>query len=98
MRWVLRGLLLILFALSVVVPAAAFSLLQPDTWPQPFNPSKWPAPFNPSGWPFTLIPVPEIATDPNGGTTYGVLLACLFEDQQGQIQHIFPPDFNNNTD
>jgi len=89
MRRVLRSLLLIAFVVCSSLPAAAFSLLEPNTWPQPFNPAQWP---------FTLIPIPEVATDPNGGTTYGALFAFLFKDQQNEIQNIFAPDFNNNTD
>jgi len=89
MRRVLRSLLLIAIFLCSALPAAAFSLLQPSTWPEPLNPSHWP---------FTLIPIPEVATDPNGGVTYGVLFAFLFKDQQNEIQNIFAPDFNNNTD
>jgi hypothetical protein len=77
-------------ACCFAAPAAhAFSLLSPQSWPTPFNP------YN---WPFTLIPIPEVATDPNGGVTYGVLLATLFKAQNGDIRYIFAPDFNNNTD
>lgn len=50
---------------------------------------------NPSSWPF--IPVPEVATDPNGGTTYGVLPVFLFTDHNDQIKSIFAPDITNNT-
>ncbi len=71
------------------IPAFAFDLMQPQTWPTPFNPYDWP---------FTLIPVPEVATNPNGGVTYGVLLAFLFKDDQNEINSIFAPDINNNTD
>jgi hypothetical protein len=72
-----------------ITSASAFSLLQPHSWPQPFNPSDWP---------FTLIPIPEVATDPNGGVTFGALFAVLFKDQQNQISEIFAPDINDNTD
>lgn len=50
---------------------------------------------DPSSWPF--IPVPEIATDPNGGTTAGILPVFLFTDTQNQIRNIFAPDVNWNT-
>lgn len=89
MRRMLRGLLLSVALLCSAGPAAAFSLLDPGSWP---------ASLNPSHWPFTLIPIPEVATDPNGGVTYGMLFAFLFKDAQNQIQNIFAPDFNNNTD
>jgi hypothetical protein len=74
--------------ICAITAAAAFSLLQPRSWPQPFNPYDWP---------FTLIPIPEVATDPNGGVTFGALFAALFKDQQNQISDIFAPDINDNT-
>lgn len=67
----------------------AFSLLDPQTWP----PS-----LNPHNWPFTLIPIPEITTDPNGGVTIGVLFATLFKNDQNEISSILAPDINYNTD
>ena len=74
---------------AAAIPAYAFSLLSPQTWPSPLDPHNWP---------FTLFPVPEVATDPNGGVTYGVLFATLFKGQNGDIRYIFAPDINNNTD
>jgi hypothetical protein len=50
---------------------------------------------NPNAWPF--IPVPEIATDPNGGTTIGILPVFLFTDNKDQIRDILAPDINWNT-
>src|SRR5207245_5340506 len=73
---------------GAMATASAFSLLEPHCWPQPFNPYDWP---------FTLIPIPEIATDPNGGVTFGALFAALFKDKQNQISDIFAPDINYNT-
>lgn len=66
-------------------------IFHPDRW-------KWPHNFsltNPDTWPF--IPVPEIATDPNGGTTGGVLAAVLYTDSKNQITNIFAPDIEDNT-
>ena len=74
---------------AIAMPVWAFSLLDPHTWP---------ADLNPQNWPFTLIPIPEVATNPNGGVTYGMLVAVLFKDKQNQINSIFAPDVNNNTD
>jgi surface antigen Omp85-like protein len=74
--------------LFLSIPARAFTLLDPNTWP---------ASLNPHNWPFDLFPVPEVATNPNGGVTYGVLLAFLFKDQQNQISSILAPDVNNDT-
>jgi hypothetical protein len=93
-----RAVIATLLLLCGVSPAVAFSLLQPQSWPAPYNPNSWPAPLNPANWPFSLIPIPEVATDPNGGVTYGALFAVLFEDQNKDIQDIFAPDVNNNTD
>ena len=88
MRRVLVLLVLLGAMLSVSIPARAFALLDPNTWP--------PA-LNPHNWPFDLFPVPEVATNPNGGVTYGVLLAFLFKDQQTDISSILAPDVNNDT-
>jgi hypothetical protein len=85
----LAVLLVVLYAMMfVAVPARAFTLLDPNTWP---------AALNPHNWPFDLFPVPEVATNPNGGVTYGVLLAFLFKDQQNQIESILAPDVTNDT-
>jgi surface antigen Omp85-like protein len=67
---------------------------------QMFHPSQWqwPTKFSvtdPGSWPF--IPVPEIATDPNGGTTVGILAAVLYTDSKNQITDIFAPDVETNT-
>jgi hypothetical protein len=51
--------------------------------------------MDPGSWPF--IPVPEVATDPNGGTTAGILPVFLFTDTKNQIRDIFAPDVNWNT-
>ncbi|HEY6419911.1 MAG TPA: BamA/TamA family outer membrane protein [Candidatus Binataceae bacterium] len=50
---------------------------------------------DPNTWPF--MPVPEVTTDPNGGTTVGLLPVFLFTDHNDQIRNIFAPDFNVNT-
>jgi hypothetical protein len=69
--------------------ARAFTLLDPQTWPSALDPHDWP---------FDLFPVPEVATNPNGGVTYGVLLAFLFKDQQnpffeaGRVFHAMSGD------
>jgi hypothetical protein len=84
--WVL---VVLLYAIAVAaVPARAFTLLDPNTWP---------AALNPHNWPFDLFPIPEVATNPNGGVTYGILLAFLFKDQQNQISSILAPDVNEDT-
>jgi hypothetical protein len=50
---------------------------------------------DPNNWPF--IPIPEVATDPNGGTTYGMLAAFLEHGPDGHITSIFAPDITNNS-
>lgn len=67
---------------------------------RPVTSSRAAAPFgllDPKSWPFTFIPVPEVATDPNQGTTIGVLPVLLFNNDQHQIRSIFAPDINYNT-
>ncbi len=67
------------------------AIVHPNQW-------QWPhrfSPTDPDTWPF--IPVPEIATDPNGGTTGGILAAVLYTDSKNQITDIFAPDIESNT-
>jgi outer membrane protein assembly factor BamA len=70
--------------------------------PLPPAPEASPAPptglarwLNPSTAPF--IPVPEVATDPNGGTTYGLLPVWLSANDQHEIDRIIAPDVFHNT-
>ena len=50
--------------------------------------------FNPATAPF--IPVPLIGTDPNSGTTLGVLPVWLKTDDNHEIRRIFAPDILHN--
>ena len=50
--------------------------------------------LNPKSAPF--IPVPEIATDPDSGTTLGLLAVYLKTDQNNEISQIVAPDFLHN--
>jgi outer membrane protein assembly factor BamA len=50
---------------------------------------------DPNTWPF--IPIPEVATDPNGGTTYGLMAVLLNHKPDGSIGSIFAPDVTNNS-
>jgi hypothetical protein len=80
---------------ATVPTSPSFSLLQPSTWTMPhydFHSFKI---QDPNSWPF--IPVPEVATDPNGGVTYGVLPVWLFTDNKNEITSIFAPDINSNS-
>jgi hypothetical protein len=49
--------------------------------------SRW---FNPATAPF--IPIPSIGTDPNSGTTVGVIPTWLQTDDQHEIRRIIAPD------
>lgn len=67
------------------------NLLHPDQW-------QWLKKFSlmdPNSWPF--IPVPEVATDPNSGTTVGMLVAFLQTNKRHEITSIFAPDVETNT-
>jgi hypothetical protein len=72
----------------------------PPATPLPPPPAQEPTPWllrwlNPSTAPF--LPVPEIATDPNGGTTIGLLPVWLQTDEQHQIDRIIAPDVYHNA-
>lgn len=43
-----------------------------------------------------FIPIPEVGTDPNSGTTVGILPTYLSRDEQGHIRQIIAPDINFN--
>lgn len=64
------------------------------------NPGNWPPDLqwlNPGTWPFTLIPIPIVVTDPNAGTTAGLMPVFLFNDSSHHIRDILAPDINDNT-
>jgi hypothetical protein len=88
MKRFLAAILLLIASAFATTPAHAFSLLDPNTWPPKLNPHNWP---------FSLYPIPEVATNPNGGVTYGILTALLLKDKHGDIRYIFAPDVNNNS-
>jgi len=67
------------------------SWLDPTNWPPDLQ---W---LNPATWPFTLIPLPIVVTDPNAGTTVGVMPVFLFNDSNHHISSILAPDVNDNT-
>jgi hypothetical protein len=91
---------ILLVAVAVCIgwtrPGNAYTLMNPDTWPGYLNPNTWPSSLNPHNWPFTVVPVPEIATDPNSGVTYGLLAAVLFTNKKGEIDNILAPDIITN--
>ena len=95
MRRVLASTILIAAFIVAAATAHAFSLTDPTTWSWPqYDWSSFKA-QDPNSWPF--IPVPEVATDPNGGVTYGVLPVWLFTDNKNEISSILAPDINSNS-
>ena len=52
--------------------------------------------FDPRTSPF--IPIPDIGTDPNSGTTVGILPVFLTTDKDGNVSRIVAPDFIYNPD
>jgi Omp85 superfamily domain len=84
-----------LLVFSLIAGNARASLFNPKDWKLP---DSWTSPvFHPSQWPFSLFPVPEVATDPNQGTTVGLLPVFLFADEHQQIKKIIAPDIAVNT-
>jgi hypothetical protein len=79
-----RSWLLWLFYLRIT-PAQAIDL------PQWLDLARW---RDVRDWPF--IPLPEVATDPNGDTTLGFLPVWLFTDDKKQIRRMFAPDLTYN--
>lgn len=73
-------------ACAVLVSAARAFGAEPtaDIW-------QW---FDPRTAPF--VPIPEVGTDPNGGTTVGLLPVFLHENPQGDIDKIIAPDVTYN--
>ena len=95
MRRVFASLILITGLVVAAPTAHAFSLMDPGTWSWPqYNWNSFKL-QDPNSWPF--IPVPEVATDPNGGVTYGVLPVWLFTDDKNEISSILAPDINANS-
>jgi Omp85 superfamily domain len=69
-----------------MVALGAFPAAAEDVPPPPPSLSWW----DPARTP--VLPIPEIDTDPNSGTTLGVLLVRITTDQQGAIRRILAPD------
>ncbi len=66
-------------------PAQAVQPGQPKPWYTPIT--RW---FDPKSAPF--IPVPEIAVDPDAGTTLGIIPTILVTDENDDIRKIIAPD------
>jgi hypothetical protein len=86
---------------SIVFSAARALAADPEPAPPPPAPTIAPTPapgifqwLDPRTWPF--IPIPEVGTDPNSGTTVGILPVFLYKDQHGDINKIIAPDVTYN--
>jgi outer membrane protein assembly factor BamA len=44
----------------------------------------------------SVIPIPEIITDPNEGNTFGILTVILFTDEKDEIRYMLAPDARYN--
>jgi hypothetical protein len=85
LRFFLRACFAVaLFCLSATTACAI-------DWQSWFDASRW---RDPTQWPF--IPLPEVATDPNGDTTIGFLPVWLFTNDKNQIHQLFAPDLTYN--
>lgn len=60
--------------------------------PPPPTRTNW---LNPLTWPF--IPIPEIITDPDSGTTVGLLPTWLITNEQHHVDRIIAPDVQHNA-
>jgi Omp85 superfamily domain len=61
--------------------------IAPPAAPPPTGLSRW---FNPATAPF--IPVPEIAVDPDSGTTLGIIPTWVQTDENHEVRRIIAPD------
>ncbi len=75
------------FADEVPVPAPAPGQILPQPPAGPRWLTRW---FDPNTAPF--IPVPEIAVDPDSGTTVGLIPTWIQADEHHQIRRIIAPD------
>ena len=66
----------------------------PIPLPPPSNTQGWARWFNPATAPF--IPVPEIAVDPDSGTTLGLIPTWVKTNDEHQVSQIVAPDIMHN--
>jgi Omp85 superfamily domain len=76
---------------TVPVPVEPVPVEAQKGWSKYFNPKTW---FNPATAPF--IPIPEIAVDPDSGTTLGLIPTWLKTDENNQVRQIIAPDILHN--
>jgi hypothetical protein len=72
-------------------PALEPGPIQPPPVKPPSGIARW---FNPATAPF--IPVPEIAVDPDSGTTLGIIPTWIHADENHEITRIIAPDLTYN--
>jgi len=78
-------------ATQLPAPAPGLPGTRVPLGPQPHGLARW---FDPDTAPF--LPVPEIAADPDSGTTLGLLMVKLKTDDQHAINQITAPDVLHN--
>ena len=90
-RWVLALLLLSVCGVSLADPPAA-----PDA--AGTSPPAPPPPSAVGPWydKLPFLPIPEVGSDPNGGTTVGILPVWLHTDDKHEINRILAPDLTHN--
>jgi Omp85 superfamily domain len=80
-------------------PASPKGSAPPGCPPSPAKPKQWYSAitrwFDPAQAPF--IPVPEIAVDPDAGTTFGIIPTVLITDENNDIRKIIAPDLIYNA-
>jgi len=83
-------------ALALAAQGAAFAQLAPSEQPPalPVPPTAGARWFNPATAPF--IPVPVVGTDPDSGTTVGLMPVWLRTDENHDIDRIIAPDIVRN--
>ena len=84
-RRIRRQLLSAVTLLLLALPSAGAAAQSSDA--EVSGISRW---FDPRTSPF--IPIPEVATDPNSGTSVGLLPVYLVTDEQKEIRKIYAPD------
>ena len=83
------------FGLATLARAALITALLPFCSPQPSSAVELPWWLNPQTAP--LVPIPDIETDPDSGSTLGIMPTWLKREADGSITRIVSPDFYRNS-
>ena len=90
----LPGWRLVASAQDVPAPDAGGAAPRPAAPPAPPSPEAVQHWYDLSRLPF--LPIPSVGTDPNSGTTVGILPVWLHTDENHQINRIIAPDLTHN--